>query len=214
MTPAISTGNTIVSDSVAKPTLSSREIVEKLSSINAEQIELIGTQIVQKVLNNLGPVRKLKVALKVSEAKGEPMNGIEQATLLLSAKQAISNGKRQFLSKLDASRFVMTALWPVKSAIRESFSTPSAFLRDGLFFQLSDYEPEGFLAETAEKMGIALNFTDVPTKYCVRLKLDNELTNEKSDLVFSIIEQSHGVIFPETYFTVKELEEKFYSQFT
>ncbi len=119
--------------------------------------------------------------------------------------------KTQFLSDEQAERFQEEALRPVEAAISDSFSEPDEFLEDGTRFHLSEYRPMGFLAETAEEIGLELTVLDVPPKYCVRLKLDKALTQEKSDLVFALTEESDKVEFSRKTFTISELERNFRS---
>jgi hypothetical protein len=194
-----------------KQSISPENIVKKISSIDALQIELIGHKIAEKIVNNLGPVGKAKVAQKINpKQKASEMTMMLMIQTMMHARMDMEQGK-QFLSEEEAFKFVMLALWPIKDKITDSFSKPDWFLEYGLYFQLSDYEPMGVLSETAEKMGLNITLNDVPSKYYIYLKLDKELTNEKSDLVFVLTEKSNNVEFSKKTFTIKELEQEFNS---
>jgi hypothetical protein len=200
-------GEVVSSKNGAQPLqqpLSAKEISGKISSIKAIQIELIGGEIINSVLNNLGPIGKARVAQEVMQVTGVPKGpkGKMMCLTMMNAKMDVERGKEQFFSDKVATRFMLSALGPVKTKIIESFSTPSFFVESGLNFQISDYEPMGFVREIAEEMGIDLTLNDVPSKYYVRLELDEKLTQEKADLVFAIIQQSDGVIFSQKTFTI------------
>lgn len=203
-------------ESVKNP-LSIKEITEKLTSIDALQIELIGLEIANNVLNNLGPIGTARVMQKVMQKKGASMSGpmaIIMRMNIKSAQEDIKEGKSQFLSELKAAEFLSLALHPIKDAITERLSTPDSFIQSGTLFKLSDYDPAGFLKETADKMGLDITMNDVPNKYYVFLTLDKEATQEKSELVFALTERSQDVEFSNRKFTISELEQNFRSSIT
>jgi len=96
-----------------KTQLSLQEIINKLASIDAFQIELIGNTIAETVLNNLGPVSTARVAQQVMQKKvqakddeGDPMAMMMHLTMM-HAMMDIKRGKKQFLSNEDAGKFLL-----------------------------------------------------------------------------------------------------------
>jgi hypothetical protein len=142
--------------------------------------------------------------------------GTSERIKMMLAKRDIKKEEAPFQSDIDMARFMQIALWPVIKKITDSFSTPLSFLEDGLEFQISDNGPMGFVKETAEKFNIEITLDDIPRKYFVTLKLDENLTNytnEKSDLIFVLTEESEGIEFSKRTFTIKELEQEGRDQF-
>ena len=97
-------------------------------------------------------------------------------------------------------------LFPVREKIRQSFSTPADFLEQGMRLELTDYHPVGILAESAEEIGLKITLLDVPPRYEIEMKLDQELTRERGKLVFTLIQTSGGVELSKESFTIQELE--------
>ena len=196
---------------VAQP-LTVQDIGKKISAIDAVQIELIGSKIIEQVMNNLGTVGKARVAQQIMQKRGASSSGpmdIMMRMTMMHAKMDMEGGEAQFFSEKNAAKFLLSALWPVKEKIEKSFSRPDWFLEYGAHFQISNYEPTGFLRETSEKTGIEVTINDVPSKYYVFLKLDKELTQQKSELVFSLTQKSDGVEFAQETFTLTELMQSF-----
>jgi len=189
-----------------------QEIVGKISSIDAREIGLIGAKIIEKVVNNLGPLGKACVALELLK-KGAPesYNRLPNDIKIMFAKRHIEPAHPLFQSDTDEAKFMLLALWPVTRKISDCFSTPLGFLRDGLVFKVSD-EPTGFIKETARQLGITITLNDIPAKYYVTLKVDTKLPEENSDLVFVLTEESEGVEFSKMTFTIKELTQEMLHQ--
>ena len=199
--------------SIPQP-LSTHEINQRISSIDASHIELIGIKMIEPLIHNLGPVGKARVALEVMKIKEVPEGpmSVDMCITMMCAKIEIEKGRGRFFSDEKASEFMREALWPVKQKIAESFSE-SDFFKTALELQISDYNPMGFVVGAAGRIRVLLTVNDVPIKYYLILKLDEQLTQEKSDLVFSLTEKSEGVEFSKQTFTVRELEEQFVSNF-
>jgi hypothetical protein len=221
-----------------QPPLSTKEIGRKILSMTARDIELIGSQIINNAMNNLGPAGKARVDQEVMKVKGlsedpmdiEPIGSqiinnavnnlgpaskarVDQETMkvkgLSEDPMDIEKGKSRFLSDEDTARFKLAALDAVKKEIAGSFSRPHQLIDGGLSFQVSGNEPTGFVLKAA--VGIDLTLKDIPSRYYIHLKLDEKLTQEKSDLVFVLTETSEGVEFSKTSFTVRQLEQDFLS---
>lgn len=191
-----------------KPPISVRHMKLDIEKIEDLQIELIGLQIALAVEKNLGYVGKARAAQLVMQKKGSAVSAHENILFRQTMMHAKMEMGKPFLSNIQAAQFQLGALWPIKKAIANSFSTAEQFLESGLCFKLSDYEPMGFLKEVAEKIALELNLTHVPPKYYVYLRLDRELTQEKSDLVFVLTEESEGVEFTRKNFSLSELEQE------
>lgn len=197
---------------VSTPPLSKDEICAKIKGLTPVQVELIGTKLAELVFNNVGMIAKYRVAMKVREVnkdvdKDNPMAAMLLRQAGMHARTESQQGKK-FLTNEQFFACVMHALWPIKKQINQSFSVPETFLSYGVRFLLSDYEPEGFLAETAEKVGIDLSLIHVPPKYSITLELDKEAW--MSDLAFVLKEKSEGVEFSKTSFKVAELEKEMF----
>lgn len=195
-----------------QPQLAINEIQKKISSIDALQIEWIGREIGWGILNSLGPVNQARIAQKVAQVRSKeegPHADMMRRLELVAARSAIDAGKGLFLSETDASQFLLAILWPMKEQIRNAFAFPENFLSRGTSFKISDYEPVGVVKEVAKKMGMQLTLLDVPLRGYFTLKLDQARTQEQSELVFSLIQQSDGVVFETQTFTLKALETKF-----
>ena len=79
--------------------LSTSELCEKISRINADQIELIGNKIAENILNNLGPVAKLSIARKVWQAS--PSANIPPPFMMMMEMMKVNADKqkgKEFLS--------------------------------------------------------------------------------------------------------------------
>jgi hypothetical protein len=200
--------------------LSSHEISEKISSIDALEIELLSRKIITRIMKNLGDTNVNRIEQKINNINLEKSPSLVSmmAALYLALEGMggeiqlnIEGRKPTFLSKKDANKFMLEALSPMQKEIANSFSTPSIFLEDGICFQISDqYEPMGFVSKAAETIGVDLTF-QIPHTYRVRLKLDEQLTQKKSDLVFSLTGESRGIEISKETFTIKKLEEEFRS---
>lgn len=173
----------------ASSTLSTAEILARISAIDAHQIELIGHHIAYRILHKLGPAAKAKIVQQVMQKRGTGANTTE-----------LDSGKTQFFSNADAARFLRITLGYIQQAMTASFSTPFQFVESGLAFQLTDHQASGILEATANAMGISLTFKDVPSEYCIFFKLDEELTRENGNLVFELIECSEGVELSRLYY--------------
>ena len=186
-------------------------LCEKISSIRAGQIELIGMRIENRIFAGLDPINKARITQQVMQKKGEK-SGPEHTMMLLAMMDVSNQESQQFFSgTIDTSKFRNTMLWSVTGAIKNTFSNPMMFLRFGERFQLSDYDPMGVLKEALNRSGIDVTLMNVPPKYDVCLKLDQELTQQKSELVFTLIKISEGIEFSRENFTIEELEQEFYS---
>ena len=102
-------------------------------------------------------------------------------------------------------------MWPIQKSITQSFSIPGSFLEKGLSFRLSEYEPVEILKTIAEELGIIITIVDVPVRYYIDVKLDEKLTQEKSEIVFSLVETSDTVEFSTKTFSVEELRKQWMS---
>jgi hypothetical protein len=204
----------LISDTTANPPMSTKEMEEKISSIQANEIEQIGVKIVEKIVNNLGPGRKAHILRQIDQIRPRekkpmpPLKGLIQSTALRAAN-------RPFLTDEQTLKLMNSLLSSVKQKITQSFSTPGGFVDGGLFFQISDRreecEPEttiaDFVSKGAKKAGITLSEENVPTQYCVRLELDQKLTQEKQALIFAVSQQSEGVEFARMTFSLRDLED-------
>lgn len=189
--------------------MSIANIREKITSITAEQIELIGVKIAKALVNNLGLGNKARIAQKTVQNSAKPVDGMR----IMMMRQAVTfaklgDGKAQFLSDKDTAKFLAVSLELIKKDITASLSISDLFFEEGAYIELSDYEPKGVLKKTAKQIGVKITQLEVPMRYYIFLKLDLELTHEKSDLVFSLTEKSEGVEFSKKTFTLKELEEE------
>lgn len=188
--------------------ISLKEILDKISKITDKTIELIGAKIVSVIPGRLGAANKNQVEFEIgSKGKGfdHPIRIMMLRMMLTQAKAGKKNTKQLF-SLDQLGQFYIKALQPIKSEIAAAFSNSSLFEEFGLYFKLSDDEPMGILAQMSKELNLDITMLDVPQKYQIHLKLDPELTKQKSDLVFAMTEESDGVEFSRTTFTIEELE--------
>ncbi len=183
-------------------TLSAEEIGESISSIDALKIETISTKIIEKVLNNLGFVGKVFVEKQVRQKKG-----LAELPFPTTIPAVLEN--KPFLSNADTAKFFPAALLLVTTKISSAFSTSSNFMDSGLCFQISDCEPMGFVHDAAKQTGIDLTSDHIPSKYFVHFKGDLEQTREKAEVVFVLTEESEGIEFSKSTFTIAELQQEF-----
>lgn len=194
--------------SIQKPA-TSRNVSEQIRSITVRQIELIGLKMSEQVVKRLGPIARESIVRQVAEKKGAFQNEMMHILMLQNQmlRQSVAeSGEEKFLSDKEKGFFLQAALNHFKERITASFSMPQDFLDSQLAFKLSEYEPMGILKEVASNVKIALSLVDVPCRYYISLKLDQELTQKKADLVFTIIEESEDVEFSKISFTITDLE--------
>jgi hypothetical protein len=193
-----------------KQSLSLQDINGKISAINASQIELIGYKIAEGVANNLGPVSKARIAAHIMQKTGQKSNSDLRWTMIIG-NMAMKSGNTKFLSDTDFVKFCSAAESSIKPTITDLFSKPDSFFESGIVFDISDSdcEPRGFLSIIAQKNSIDLTSIDIPSEYAIYLKLNKDLTLEKSELVFVITQTSEDVEFSRTIFTIEELEQQF-----
>lgn len=193
---------------VLKKSLLSAEIEEKIRSIDALQIELIGGKIIERVMNNLGAKARCRILKEIAGKTlgylSSPFNQMMMINSLRSAETA-----KPLFSEENTAQFMMCALSFVKQDIADSFSTPHSFIQFGRSFEISDCSPRGFLAKTVREIGLQMGIDDVPVKYTVYLKLNKQLTEEKSELVFDLIDEFGEAEFPKETFTLNELSQQF-----
>lgn len=209
-TPLTSAKNDVISSKeTVKQSLSLLDISKKISSINASQIELMGLKIAEHLANKLGPVCKARIAKQVDAKRGQESD-IDLRLTMIHAAMAIKKGNTKFLSDTDFVKFCFVTSSSIKPAITDSFSKPNCFLESGIVFDISDsdHEPRGILSITAQKIGIDITSSDLPSEYAIYLKLEKDLTLAKSELVFVLIGTSEDVEFSRTIFTIEELEQQ------
>ena len=183
-------------------------ITEKIRSIDATQIELIGRKIVETILKRLGPDGKYEAEQLVFE-KNKKVGQFDPETLAALGYFKILADQfkgKNFLTKEQTTLLMNEVLQPVKADLEKSFSTPSEFIKNGLGFFLSNQDPEGLIADAARKNAVNLNMNHIPLRYRVRLELDQSLTQKHRDLSFSIKELSDIVEFNNILFILKSSE--------
>lgn len=200
-----------------QPIINDRILEEKISKINATQLELLGWRLASQILHNLGKVAKARIEPEVAQKKGAPLSEAQLRTLemgRMAAEKEVEISGIEFLSGSKSADFITAMLSLIKNAISKNFSTPSQFLTSGLDFKLSEHNPEGILAETAKKIRIDINMNQVPIRYYIHLRIDKALSQQQSKLVFSFTEESDGVEFDKHTFTVEQLEQDFMNGFS
>lgn len=194
--------------------LSLDKVRRKISSIGARQIGLVGSQIVNSILDNLGPIAKARAALQTAgqRSSDDPQAEMMMKVTMSFAAEAEAEKKPPFLSREQRSRLSWRMLQPVEAEIRQSFSIPEDFLETGLRLKLTDYKPVGILAESATKIELEITVLDVPPHYEIELKLDQELTRERGKLVFTLTQITDGAELSKKPFTLQELEKEFHEE--
>jgi hypothetical protein len=119
---------------------------------------------------------------------------------------------KNFPSENIRERFSRILLWHIKEAIVKSFATPLGFLRDGLSFQLSANEPTEMVKRIAQVVALDINLFHVPAHYRIALHIDALLSQEQSELVFSLTESSENIELSKRTFTIESLEQKFHQR--
>lgn len=183
---------------------------KKIGEINAEQIDLIGSEIVRELRSHLGIMGNAFVAHRIMLEK----DGLsEQERSILIARQELANRiipeARKFFSEKFSIKFLDVMLFHIKQKITEGFSNPSGFMRNGMTYSLSDHQSEGIVKDTCKKVGIAIDAAEIPTEYYIVLKLDTNRSQERSTLVFSLTHHSRGAQFLEAIFTIECLDREF-----
>lgn len=198
-----------VSMEIEEKKVSSNNIEKMIASVDALQIELIGSKICEKIVNNLGTVPRARIMQQVVKEKDFADHFSKMVFLMAThaADEDMEKGKR-FLTEDQAGSFLLYLLWPVKDLITGGFSRPHHFVKAGVTFEISDYEPTEMINKIAKKIGVEITLVQVPHKYSIYLKLDEKLTSEKSQLVFNLIGVSQGVEVSKETFTINELEEE------
>lgn len=85
---------------------------------------------------------------------------------------------------------------------------PESFVKKGTIVKLSDYQPEPFLIEAAEKCGIELTLKDIPPKYSITLNIEYSKSGKSSQLFFNILQKCDKVVLEEDSFSMDELIKK------
>lgn len=190
------------------------QLVRMVSSVTAEQIELIGFRIGDRIGNNLGMLPKARIDEIVNQKRGIPLTGPEKFLMMLqndAVEAAVQRGDQKLLSEEKHHSFVMQICFDIKEKIAESFSTPVNFIDQGIQFSLFKYEPEGILKKTAESLEIEILPIYAPQNYFIEFKVDIALSNQQQALVFSVIEKSRDIEFDRDTFTIAKLEEEFFA---
>lgn len=191
--------------------VSAEKVANMVSSIKNIQIELIAGRMAAHIIEHLGPQAKADIAndiyLKCSEEEKEEMK-MHLLTANLNAKMS-QEEKKPFLDEIKRAHLVLGLLTPIKKDLINVFSLPRHFVETGVTFILSDYHPQGFLEEIAQKVKANLSMFDVPMKWVITLKIDMEQTTN-SQLVFSLIHKSNEIEFSKDHFTIAELEKGFF----
>lgn len=177
-----------------------------IASVDQTQHELIGLEIAQLIISRLGHAPKAHVDQMVIKQIKEPSKA--QITMTVIAKMAAEQAKVDLLTPEQKASLQMGLLWHIKDKIKQSFSTPTDFIQQGVSYQASDYEPAQWITDKTSTMGIELSQMHIPSKYHIDLTLDQLQSEKKSELVFKIEEQSDGVIFQTTSFALSDLSLK------
>jgi len=193
-------------DTTSNQKLSVKDICNKVTSINASQIALIGNEIGGNLLDNLGPSNKNRIELQVMQKNESQRNFIMHLELMLAMDDS-PIAEKEFLSNDDCKRFLLSILKPLTDALEDSFAKPNDFLEFGTIVQISDDLPMGILKETANNLKIDITENDVPSKYYIYLKLDRESMQQEAELVFALTAECNGIKFSEETFTIQDLEE-------
>lgn len=189
--------------------LSSKMIQDKLRGIDAFAIELIAIRITTKILERLGSSNKFEIE-QGSNSDSETPDAFFHNLMVLAAMTKVSEEEEKpFLSQEETSKFLCCASDLIKKDIQNLLSTPPRFLTEEIHWELSDYYPQGILAQTAEKIGLQLSVNDVPAKYSILFKLDENLTQLNSDLVFHLTEISDKKELSNDTFTIPDLLKEF-----
>ncbi len=208
-----STSQPVAATVVSPSQLSPRQLEAKIAALTAEEIELISEKMAEKIVNQLGPIKAARINAQVVKAKGD--SELKLNTKLLHARLVMNHlseyKSKPFLSDSEAVKLFGVTSSLLSALITHDFSTPSNFLQSGMHLRLSDYEPETILNTCARKVGIDLNLTNVAAKWHLDLKIDQELTQRESVLVFLLLETSAGVEISRQTFTIGELEAAFES---
>jgi hypothetical protein len=198
--------------------ISPRQMEAKIAALTAEDIDLLSEKMAEKIVNQLGPIKAARINAQVVKVKGYSE---EMSTKLLHVRLVMNHlseyKSKPFLSDIEAVKLFGVTSSLLSALITHDFSTPQTFLQSGMHIRLSDHEPETILNTIAQKVGIDLNLTNVAAKWHLDLKIDQELTQRKSDvyfthrcnLVFLLLETSAGVEISRQTFTIGELEDAF-----
>lgn len=181
----------------------SKDTIEKMiTSIEALEIEHIGSKICKKILDGLHPNRMVEIQQQVMSKKGSTADN--SMRLIFNTKmhaKLFEKGKIQFLTDSEAKEFLKCIFLPITITLTQAFTTPSQFSLAGVYFPLSEHEPLGVLKDTLKQD------LKVPFKYSFHLELDKKLTEKRSELVFNLIEVSDSVEISKETFTIKELQQ-------
>lgn len=185
---------------------------DKISRIDATQIKLIGINIISQIVPHLGCVGKFRVEQSVLEKTGTTVAMLSSKQRMMIALQKMAADKAiikenvKFLSAKDELRFYEAMIFPVTQAIAKAFSTPSSFLERGLCLQLSGNEPAEILKKACAVIGVNIDMRHVPKYYSITLCIDKGLSEDRSQLIFSIKGECEKVEFSNHTFALEELE--------
>ena len=201
------------------PPLSNSDIVEKIRSITADECALITLLIVQRIMQNLGPIAKAHIGHQVMLSVPDhdllrmlstPEQIGARVEELIAAVKAMKAKRTFFFKDQDQARkFTMASRRPVQNKIVDSFSSPHEFLEDGTCIQISDYEPSSFLKQLFQEINKEVTQQDVPVQYWINLKIDTLETQQRGELVFSLTATSENIEFSKEIFTLDELQKNF-----
>jgi hypothetical protein len=190
--------------------LSLHQIETKIGALTAEEIFFVSAKIAEKIVNQLGPIRTARINAQVIKEKGQTD---ELITRLLHARlvsKHLSELKsKPFLSDEEAGKLCLAITRLLQIEMTREFSMPQVFLEAGVHLPLTDDEPQTMLKAAVGKVGIDLNMTNVAYQWHLDLKIDQEVTQQKSNLVFALLETSAGVEISKKLFALGELEKEF-----
>jgi hypothetical protein len=194
-----------------EPAIDAQEMIKAVQVITPVQIELIGSKMVEKMLNHLGPNEKARIEAEIwirQAIAPMEMNRISCiAPLVVENQDQPILQHPPFLSDSQFCSLFIASLNLIKDELEGFKVSPHLFVQKGMTFQISDDEPVGLLAQAAKKQGIAIDGSHVLHQYCITLEIDPKESHKRSQLAFTIVEASNGIAFSRESFALGDLDE-------
>jgi hypothetical protein len=225
------TSSSLNTTQVLEHTSSFKDLLGKIGSLTAVDIEYIAQKISLSAVEGLGVVGKVHVAQQsqcamskvISNAKKYSWHTltpekVEELQTQISLAQIdiedtnydheILKNRYQYLDYTQTYALWYVAIKDFQKEITASFSTPQNFVASGARFQISkDQQLVGIVENIANKVGV--NLTECGRNYYVHLELDASSSCLRSELVFTLTREGYGTKFNRTTFTLADLKKEF-----
>lgn len=184
--------------------ISKIELIDRIKSINAMQIELIAIKIVNKILANLKTFSKQGVKNLSIKIRKDPFNNTFEF-LDKTLYKKTSNVDEMSIS-LNSSHFKLKILAFVIKSLQQAFSHAEKFIDSNVEFIMSDEKLNKILIKIAKEIGFEIK-TQLPGKYFIFFQLDLESSRKESELIFQIFEINKNNVFSSSKFSLESLED-------